>query len=72
MAVLVAWASKHGATQEIAERLAQTLTAAGQQAQARDADHLARVPRPDPVARSAGMRPSRRLSARAASRTVGA
>jgi flavorubredoxin len=30
MAVLVAYASKHGATQQIAERIAQTLTAAGQ------------------------------------------
>jgi menaquinone-dependent protoporphyrinogen IX oxidase len=29
MAVLVAYASKHGATHEIAERIAQTLTAAG-------------------------------------------
>jgi flavodoxin-like protein len=35
MAVLVAYASKHGATQEIAERIAQTLAAAGQQAQVR-------------------------------------
>jgi menaquinone-dependent protoporphyrinogen IX oxidase len=35
MAVLVAYASKHGATHEIAERIAQTLTAAGQQAQVR-------------------------------------
>ncbi len=35
MPVLVAYASKHGATQEIAERIAETLTAAGQQAQAR-------------------------------------
>ena len=34
MPVLVAYASKHGATREIAERIAQTLTAAGQQAQA--------------------------------------
>ena len=32
MPVLVAYASKHGATQQIAERIAQTLTAAGQQA----------------------------------------
>jgi hypothetical protein len=35
MAVLVAYASKHGATHEIAERIAQTLTGAGQQAQVR-------------------------------------
>lgn len=35
MAVLVAYASKHGATREIAERITQTLTAAGQQAQVR-------------------------------------
>jgi len=35
MQVLVAYASKHGATQEIAERVAQTMTAAGQQAQVR-------------------------------------
>ena len=35
MAVLVAYASKHGATREIAEWIAQTLTAAGQQAQVR-------------------------------------
>lgn len=35
MAVLVAYASKHGATHEIAERIAQTLTAVGQQAQVR-------------------------------------
>jgi menaquinone-dependent protoporphyrinogen oxidase len=34
MPVLVAYASKHGATQQIAERIAQTLTAAGQQARA--------------------------------------
>jgi menaquinone-dependent protoporphyrinogen oxidase len=35
MPVLVVYASKHGATREIAERVAQTMTAAGQQAQAR-------------------------------------
>jgi hypothetical protein len=35
MAVLVTYASKHGVTQEIAERIAQTLRAAGQQAQVR-------------------------------------
>ena len=35
MSVLVVYASKHGATQEIAERVAQTMAAAGQQAQAR-------------------------------------
>jgi menaquinone-dependent protoporphyrinogen oxidase len=35
MAVLVAYASKHGATREIAERVAQTISAAGQQAVAR-------------------------------------
>jgi menaquinone-dependent protoporphyrinogen oxidase len=35
MPVLVVYASKHGATREIAERIAQTMTAAGQQAQAR-------------------------------------
>jgi len=35
MPVLVVYASKHGATQEIAERIAQTLAAAGQPAQAR-------------------------------------
>ncbi len=35
MAVLVAYASKHGATREIAERVAQTISAAGQQVQAR-------------------------------------
>jgi len=35
MAVLVVYASKHGATREIAERVAQTISAAGQQAQAR-------------------------------------
>ena len=35
MAVLVTYASKHGATQEIAERIAQTLAAAGKQAQVR-------------------------------------
>ena len=35
MAVLVAFASKHGATREIARRIAQTLAAAGQPAQAR-------------------------------------
>ena len=33
--ILVAYASKHGATREIAERIAETLTAAGQQAEAR-------------------------------------
>jgi menaquinone-dependent protoporphyrinogen oxidase len=35
MAVLVVYASKHGATREIAERVAQTISAAGQQVQAR-------------------------------------
>ena len=35
MLVLVAYASKHGATQEIAERIAQTLAAAGHATQAR-------------------------------------
>src|ERR1035437_1878635 len=35
MAVLVTYASKHDATQEIAERIAQTLAAAGKQAQVR-------------------------------------
>jgi menaquinone-dependent protoporphyrinogen oxidase len=35
MPVLVVYASKHGATREIAERVAQTISAAGQQAQAR-------------------------------------
>ena len=35
MPVLVVYASKHGATREIAERVAQTMAAAGQQAQAR-------------------------------------
>jgi len=35
MPVLVVYASKHGATREIAERIAQTIAAAGQQAQAR-------------------------------------
>jgi len=35
MPVLVVYASKHGATREIAERVAQTMVAAGQQAQAR-------------------------------------
>jgi menaquinone-dependent protoporphyrinogen oxidase len=33
--ILVAYASKHGATQEIAERIAERLAAAGQQAEAR-------------------------------------
>jgi menaquinone-dependent protoporphyrinogen oxidase len=37
MPVLVVYASKHGATREIAERIAQTMAAAGQQAQARPA-----------------------------------
>ena len=37
MAVLVAYASRHGATQEIAERIAATLVAAGVDAQARPA-----------------------------------
>ena len=35
MSVLVLYASKHGSTGEIAERVAQTMAAAGQQAQAR-------------------------------------
>jgi menaquinone-dependent protoporphyrinogen oxidase len=35
MPVLVVYASKHGATQEIAERIAETIAAAGQQAQVR-------------------------------------
>lgn len=35
MTVLVAYASKHGATQGIAERIARTLTSTGQQAEAR-------------------------------------
>jgi menaquinone-dependent protoporphyrinogen oxidase len=35
MSVLVVYASKHGATKGIAERLAETLTAAGQDAEAR-------------------------------------
>jgi len=35
MTVLVAYASKHGATQGIAERIAESLTAAGQQAEVR-------------------------------------
>ena len=35
MPVLVIYASRHGATQGIAERIAETLTAAGQQAEAR-------------------------------------
>jgi menaquinone-dependent protoporphyrinogen oxidase len=35
MPVLVVYASKHGATREIAERVAQTMAAIGQQAQAR-------------------------------------
>jgi menaquinone-dependent protoporphyrinogen oxidase len=41
--ILVAYASKHGATREIAERIAETLTAAGQEAEAksvREAQHL--------------------------------
>jgi menaquinone-dependent protoporphyrinogen oxidase len=33
--ILVAYASKHGATREIVERIAQTLTTAGQEAEAR-------------------------------------
>jgi menaquinone-dependent protoporphyrinogen oxidase len=37
MPVLVVYASKHGATREIAERFAQTMAAAGQPAQARPA-----------------------------------
>jgi len=44
MPVLVAYASKHGATREIAEHIAQALTAAGQQAQAcpvKSAENLA-------------------------------
>lgn len=35
MSILVAYASKHGATQGIAEKIAETLTASGQQAYAR-------------------------------------
>jgi menaquinone-dependent protoporphyrinogen oxidase len=35
MSILVAYASKHGATREIAERIAETLVAAGQKAEAR-------------------------------------
>lgn len=35
MSILVAYASKHGATQQIAERIAEKLTAAGQEAEAR-------------------------------------
>jgi flavodoxin len=35
MSVLVVYASKHGATKGIAERIAETLTAAGQEAEAR-------------------------------------
>lgn len=35
MSILVAYASKHGATQEIAEHIAEKLVASGQQAQAR-------------------------------------
>ena len=35
MTVLVAYASKHGATEGIAERIAETLAAAGQQAEVR-------------------------------------
>ncbi len=35
MSILVAYASKHGATQQIAERIAETLRTAGQQAEAR-------------------------------------
>ncbi len=37
MSILVAYASKYGATQGIAERIAEKLTASGQQAQARPA-----------------------------------
>ena len=33
--ILVAYASKHGATREIAERIAETLTAAGHEAEAK-------------------------------------
>ncbi|HZD02775.1 MAG TPA: flavodoxin domain-containing protein [Actinomycetes bacterium] len=41
--ILVAYASKHGATREIAERIAETLAAAGEEAEAkpvREAQHL--------------------------------
>lgn len=40
MTVLVAYASKHGATREIADRIAATLTAAGQPADARSTDNV--------------------------------
>lgn len=39
MTVLVVYASKHGATREIAERIAATLTAAGQPADARSSEN---------------------------------
>ena len=35
MSILVAYASKHGSTKDVAERVAETLTASGQQAEAR-------------------------------------
>jgi menaquinone-dependent protoporphyrinogen oxidase len=44
MRVLVAYASKHGATQGIAERIAQTLTASGQPAQARPVKAAGNLP----------------------------
>lgn len=40
MTVLVAYASKHGATREIADRIAATLTATGQPAEARPAENV--------------------------------
>ncbi len=41
MSILVAFASRHGATQGIAERIAETLTAAGQEAEARSVKEVA-------------------------------